>query len=106
MKQAVYDGILPQTYAEFLEGFSLDHLDQTISMVIALIEKEPAKTIDWVFRVYTTYYSLGRWDPHYYTALYAAFHFYLYDDIQDITACRMAVDQAIRYFAAGIAPNA
>ena len=72
---------------------------------------DAGEDIGWVQRmmghsslqmIYTKYYSLGRWDPHYYTSLYAAFHFFLHDDLEDIVAGRMAVDQAIRYFAAGI----
>jgi len=102
MERMSYVTMMPNTYAEFVEGFSIDDLEQTIAMIITLLETEPAKAIDWTFRVYATYYSFGHWDPHYYTSLYAAFHFFLQDNIEDIIAARMAVDQAIRYFVAGI----
>ena len=103
MEQMSYVTLVPHTYAEFVQGFSLDDLDQTIAMIITLLENEPGKAIDWTFRTYAGYYSLGRWDPHYFTSLYAAFHFFLQDDIEDIVAARMAVEQAMRYFAAGVA---
>jgi hypothetical protein len=102
MERLSYMPIVPNTYAEFAQEFSFEQIDQTIAMIITLLETDPAKAIDWTFRAYTTYYSFGRWDPHYYTSLYAAFHFFLQDDIEDIVAARMAVDQAVRYFAAGI----
>lgn len=102
MERMSYVTMMPNTYAEFVEGFSFEELEQTIAMIITLLETDPAKAIDWTFRVYATYYSFGRWDPHYYTSLYAAFHFFLQDDIEDIIAARMAVDQAVRYFVAGV----
>lgn len=92
----------PTTYAEFMQGFAFDDLDQTVAMIITLLETEPANAIDWTFRVYANSYALGRWDPHYFTSLYAAFHFFLQDDLEDLVAARMAVEQAVRYFAAGV----
>lgn len=106
MERLSHAALMPQTYAEFMQGFSCDDQEQTVAMIITLLENEPAKAIDWTFRAYTGYYSLGRWDPHYFTSLYAAFHFFLQDDIEDLVAARMAVEQAFKYFADSVAETA
>jgi hypothetical protein len=64
-----------------------------------LVENFPKRTVDWFFRIYASYYAPSSWDPHYYTA---ALRLYGYNRIENNAASRMALDQAIRYFAEGV----
>lgn len=93
---------LPHTYQEFAELFSFEHLDHTIATIFMLLEIFPQRTVDWLFRIYASYYTPQNWNPHYYTSLYAALCLFLGEKIHDEIACRMAIDQAVRYFAEGI----
>jgi len=99
--EAKYSGKLPDTYEEFANQFSLEALDGSTPLLYNMLEKRPGKTIDWLFRLYSSYYNHG-WDPHYYTSLYSATNLYMGDKVRDIVACRMALEQALKYFAGGI----
>ncbi|MBD3305790.1 hypothetical protein GF339_05350 [candidate division KSB3 bacterium] len=94
---------LPEDYEAFEKRFSLEHLDDTLASVFALLDQFPDRTIDWLFRKYASLYDPETWNPHYYTSLYAALQLYLGEQLSDKVACRMAVDQALRYFADGLA---
>ncbi|MBD3184209.1 hypothetical protein GF312_18130 [Candidatus Poribacteria bacterium] len=99
--KAEYSGHIPETYEEFESKFSLDNIDDSIPMVFRVIEEKPEKSVDWLFRIYTSKYE-NSWNPHYYTSLYCALRFYIEDVIDDKIACRMGMDQALKYFAKGI----
>jgi hypothetical protein len=99
--EAAYSGKLPDTYEEFADQFSFEDLDGLTPLLYKMLEKRPGKTIDWLFRLYSSYYNHG-WNPHYYTSLYSAINLYMGDKVRDIVACRMALEQALKYFAVGI----
>ena len=88
---------IPSTYKKISDSFHLEELDQSLENYFALLKKDPGNAIDWLFRLYTEYYQIG-WDPHYFTGLYSAFILYFSSGI-DKTAGRMAIYQAIKYFA-------
>jgi hypothetical protein len=96
-----YTGKLPETYEEFSQQFSFEKLDQSIPCVFQLLDETPQRCVDWLFRIYASYYTRD-WDPHYYTGLYSALRFYLGNKIRDEVARRMAIEQAIYYFAEDI----
>ena len=96
---AQYAGKLADTYEEFQQGFSFEKLDASIPYLFALLANRPKRTVDWLFRLYASYYAPDSWDPHYYTGLYSALRLYMGDKVQDPVACRMAVAQALAYFA-------
>jgi hypothetical protein len=100
--EATYSGKLPDTYEEFADQFSFEALDGSTPLVYNMLEKKPGNTIDWLFRLYSSYYNHG-WDPHYYTSLYSATNLYMGDKVRDVVACRMALEQALKYFAGSIA---
>lgn len=99
--EAKYPSKLPDTYEEFADQFSFEDLDKSTPLVYRLLEENSSKIIDWLFRIYAAYYSHA-WDPHYYTSLYSAINLYMGDKVRDVVACRMALEQALKYFAAGI----
>jgi hypothetical protein len=47
-------------------------------------------------------YNPESWDSHYFTGLYSAIKIYLDDSFSDKSACKMAILQALYYFAAGV----
>jgi hypothetical protein len=89
---------LPESYSEFSDKFSLKELDQSIGLVFELITEKPKSAYDWLIRCYAENYEPTRWNPHYYTSLYCALGLCLDENIEEF-AGRMALDQAIRYYA-------
>jgi hypothetical protein len=102
MTNPKFTGKLPHTYEEFSNQFSFEKLDDSISCVLQLLEDKPRDCVDWLFRLYASYYTRS-WDPHYYTGLYSALLLYFSDKIRDKVASRMAVEQALYYFAEDVA---
>jgi hypothetical protein len=100
--EAMYTGRTPDTYEEFADQFSFENLDRSMPYVYHILDKGSDEIIDWLFRLYASYYNHG-WDPHYYTSLYSAIGLYTGEAVRDIVACRMALDQALHYFSRGIA---
>jgi hypothetical protein len=93
-----YSEELPETYEEFASKFSFEQLDDSLSLIFRLLEKQPKASVDWLFRIYASQYA-DSWDPHYYTSLYSALRLYMEDVVDHEVACRMALDQALHYFA-------
>jgi hypothetical protein len=99
---ASYAGKMPDTYKAFSKQFSFEKPDESIACIYRLLEERPGPTIDWLFRFYAENYSPETWDPHYYTGLYAALTLYSGETVKDVVSCRMALDQALRYFMDGL----
>ncbi len=97
-----YKGQLPQDYDSFADTFSLDDLDTTVAVMCKLVEESPGNAVDWFFRYYAQHYEPNKWDPHYFTSLYASLRLFMDERIADTTARRMALDQAVRYYADGV----
>jgi hypothetical protein len=93
-----YTGKLPETYEEFSRQFSFEKLDDSVSLVFQMLEERPKDAVNWLFRLYASYYTRD-WDPHYYTGLYSVLRLCMGDKIRDKVACRMALEQALRYLA-------
>lgn len=99
--EAKYTGKLPETYEEFSSQFSFEKLDELTACVFQMLNEKPKGIVDWLFRLYASYYTRD-WDPHYYTDLYSVLRLCMGDKIRDKVACRMALEQALRYFAEDI----
>lgn len=97
-----YSGKLPKTYEEFSHQFSCDKLDDLLRCILQLLEERPKVAVDWLFRLYASCYTPEKWDPHYYTGLYAALGLYKSNKPFDKIASGMASEQAICYFAQGL----
>lgn len=93
---------IPESYEHWLELFRSKNRDAIVDSAIAIVTESREKAYDWLFRVYTEFYTPD-WDPHYYTSLYAALELGCDLSIapQDST---MALIQALEYFLEGIAP--
>ena len=96
-----YTGKLPDTYEEFSQQFSFARFNESMPLIFRLLNEPHQKCVDWLFRLYASYYTRD-WDPHYYTGLYSALQFYLGDRIRDEVAKRMTVEQALYYLAEDI----
>ena len=97
-----YTGKLPETYEEFSSQFSFENLNHSVPYLFKMLEQKPKETVDWLFRLYASHYTRA-WDPHYYTGLYSVLRLCMGDKIRDKVACRMALEQALHYFAEDIA---
>lgn len=100
MEEMAASGEAVETYEDFAERFTLDGIDESVSLLLSSLEQDPESAIDWIFRTYGSYYS-PEWDPHYITGLYCALELYLQTRERDRSATLMAIDQAVRYFAQG-----
>lgn len=89
------------SYQLFSNVFSPEDLKTSAHTLIYLLDTEPERAVDWVFRRYTDFYTPD-WDPHYYTSLFCAIRLYFSNDKVNKTACRMAIYQAVQYFFEGI----
>ena len=92
------DRDIPKSYEEFENEFSLKELDESMPLYLKLLEEDYENAIDWMFRLYPNYYTPS-WDPHYFTSLYSALKLYKMDEAKEKIPSKMAVYQAIRYFA-------
>lgn len=88
---------LPENYQEFENLFSFNNLEESLPIYYKLIEKDYTTALDWMFRLYTTYYN-PKWDPHYFTSLYSALQLFKLDNSKDKIPSKMAIYQALRYF--------
>jgi hypothetical protein len=89
---------LPENFLDFENIFSLKDLDASLPIYFKLLEDDYKAAVDWMFRLYTTYYN-PKWDPHYFTSLYSALKLYKLDKNEKKTPSKMAIYQALRYFA-------
>ncbi|MCF8000409.1 MAG: hypothetical protein K9K76_00930 [Halanaerobiales bacterium] len=88
---------LPKNYHDFENIFSLNDLDNSLPVYFKLLDEDYKKAVDWMFRLYTTYYN-PNWDPHYFTSLYSALKLFQMDNSKDKLPSKMAIYQALRYF--------
>lgn len=102
VKQSTDRESLPESYSEFFDEFSINDLDESVRLVLHLVAEKPKNAYDWLIRFYAENYEPNRWNPHYYTSLYCAMGLYLDERVTDKIAGKMALDQAIRYYANGI----
>ncbi len=86
----------PNSFEEFAQRFSLEDMENTVNLVISVLESGVPAT-DWLFRVFSRYHRPDNWNPHYFTGLYCALGFYRSMEIESL-ARRMAVAQAVEYF--------
>jgi hypothetical protein len=89
-----------ETFEDFTGRFSFTDIDSSLDYLFYMLENFPHRTVDWIFRAYASEYDpRDSWDPHYITGLFCAVRLFLENRTGDRTAARMALDQAVRYFA-------
>ncbi|MGM0445318.1 MAG: hypothetical protein ACQEQH_02840, partial [Bacillota bacterium] len=86
------------SFEDFENTFSLKNLKDKLPLYLNILEKDYYKAVDWMFRLYTNYYN-PNWDPHYFTSLYSALKLYQMDKTENKIPSKMAIYQALRYFA-------
>lgn len=95
---------IPSSYDDFRSAFSLGDTEESMPLVYSLLEARPRDAVDWIFRAYASRYE-GEWNPHYYTSLYCALSLFK-DGRLEREACRMALEQAIAFFARSMGDGA
>ncbi|MGM0421155.1 MAG: hypothetical protein ACQEQG_09165 [Bacillota bacterium] len=93
---------LPVSYQEFYDAFVYDDPEETTRMVINMAEANYSKLVDWMIRLYAEDYEQPRWNPHFYTSVYAALSLYGMEEVENLEVLRMALDQAVRYYLNGM----
>ncbi len=93
---------LPENYLDFETTFSFNNLEDSLPVYYNLMEKDYTTAVDWMFRLYASYYN-PKWDPHYYTSLYSALQLFKMDNSKDKLPSKMAIYQALRYFSQRVA---
>jgi hypothetical protein len=89
---------VPDTYVEFSRQLSLEEPEASLACVLQMLERQPKRAVDWLFRWYASHYTRGNWNPHYYTSLYSALRLQMGGRIHDRIASRMALEQTLHYF--------
>ena len=93
---------VPDNYQEFYRRFSYSDPDNSSRLVISAVERDLPDALDWLFRLYAQDYNQPKWNPHFYTGLYAALMLQEDNLIDDSVGLKMALEQAIRYYIAGM----
>jgi len=90
------------SYEDFSQSFSLLDINNTVHLVLFMLEKNFKQTVDWLYRIYADYYNPDNWDPHYFSCLYTGIQLFSNNYIEDIVGRRMALRQSLIYFAENI----
>jgi len=92
---------ITESYQHFKDNFSLANYQENLDFLFYNLDRNYKETVSHLHQLFAEYYSPG-WNPHYYTGLYCALGLYNSDKIDDIKIKKMAVIQAIEYFASNV----
>ena len=92
---------IAENYQQFTDNFSLENHQDNQDYLFYNLDENYKKTVSHLHQLFAEYYKPG-WNPHYYTGLYCALGLYKSDKINDIRIKKMAVIQAIEYFAGNV----
>jgi hypothetical protein len=92
---------MAESYQQFKDNFSLENYIESLTFLFCNLDTNYKQTVNYLHRLFAEYYSPG-WNPHYYTGLYCALGLYKSDKINDNRIKRMAVIQAVEYFASNV----
>src|SRR6056297_1106352 len=89
---------IAEGYQQFKDHFPLASFKEHLSFLFQNLDDHYNDTLSYLFRLFAEYYKPG-WNPHYYTGLYCALGLYQSDKVKDKKIKKMAVIQAVEYFA-------
>lgn len=92
---------IAESYQQFKDNFSLENHQDNLDFLFYNLDENYKETVSHLHRLFAEYYSPG-WNPHYYTGLYCALGLYKSDKINDKNLKKMAVIQAVEYFAENV----
>ncbi|TDO90095.1 hypothetical protein DFR79_11054 [Halanaerobium saccharolyticum] len=92
---------IAETYQQFKDDFSLESYQENLTFLFYNLENNFKDTTSYLYRLFAEYYNPG-WNPHYYTGLYCALGLYKSEKINDNKVKKMAVIQAVEYFAGNV----
>ena len=92
---------LAKGYQQFKDNFSLTSYKDNLTFLFYNLNENYQQTVSHLHRLFAEYYNPG-WNPHYYTGLYCALGLYKCDKINDKKVKKMAVIQAVEYFATNV----
>jgi len=89
---------IAENYHQFKDNFSLKSYQNDLDFLFHNLAENYKKTISHLHQLFAEYYN-PHWNPHYYTGLYCALGLYKSEKINDTKIKKMAVIQAVEYFA-------
>ena len=89
---------IAESYQQFKDNFSLANYQNDLAFLFYNLDQNYTKTVSHLHRLLAEYYN-PNWNPHYYTSLYCALGLYKSDKVNDARIKKMAVIQAVKYFA-------
>jgi len=92
---------IAESYQQFKDYFSLANYQENLAFLFYNLDQNYKQTVSRLHRLFAEYYSPG-WNPHYYTGLYCALGLYESDKINNKKVKKMAVIQAVEYFAGNV----
>ena len=92
---------IAESYQQFKDNFSLANYQENLAFLFYNLDENYEETVSHLHQLFAEYYSPG-WNPHYYTGLYCALGLYKSDKINDKKVKKMAVIQAVEYFAGNV----
>jgi hypothetical protein len=92
------ENTVAENYQQFKENFSITNYKEQLAFLFYNLDENYKNTVSQLHRLFAEYYN-SNWDPHYYTGLYCALRLYKSNKINDHRIKKMAVIQAVKYFA-------
>lgn len=89
---------IAESYQQFKNNFSLPDFQKKLDFLFYNLNQNYESTLSYLHRLFAEYYSPS-WNPHYYTGLYCALGLYKSEKIDDSRIKKMAIIQAVEYFA-------
>ena len=90
-----------ENYQQFKDNFSLESYKDNLAFLFYNLDNNFKATTSYLYRLFAEYYSPS-WNPHYYTGLYCALGLYKSGKITNKKIKKMAVIQALEYFASNV----
>ena len=90
-----------ESYQQFKDNFSLESYQDDLAFLFYNLDNNFKHTTSYLYRLFAEYYNPS-WNPHYYTGLYCALGLYKSNKISNRKIKKMAVIQAVEYFASNV----
>ncbi|RAK11731.1 hypothetical protein C8C77_10141 [Halanaerobium saccharolyticum] len=89
---------IAENYQQFKDNFSLKSYQKELDFLFYNLAENYKETVSHLHQLFAEYYN-PHWNPHYYTGLYCALGLYKSEKIKNDKVKKMAVIQAVEYFA-------
>lgn len=93
--------LIAENYQLFKNNFSLASYQDKLAFLFYNLDQNYKNTVNYLHHLYAEYYN-SSWNPHYYTSLYCALGLYKSDKVNDSYLKKMAVIQALEFFATNV----